>query len=366
VTAPVVAAGRVYVAQPDTHRVLAFDADSGRSVWQFTANGRVDTPPTIHRGLCLFGTSTGWVYCLDAATGRMVWRLRAAPVDERIVAYGQVESPWPVPGSVLVVDETAYFAAGRQPLADGGILVFAVDPRTGKRRWVQRLDTVPQRGFYESSALEFDNFDLLFREGESVSMSRWQFDRKTGKMSCDRYNAYAKLNTGGGTAWVPRGAWSYPPRHQRRIKSYRPRRSLVAFRDNVVFGALQNGRTLFRRDFHLEKGEKFETRWPTGWGAGQLEKQGKPAWPNDRLAEKAKWKTEVFPPNSQQTIDAVVLAGDKLLLIGSDGELQVRMSRDGQLVGQQKVPAPMWDGLAVAAGRVFLTTADGRLLCLGQ
>ncbi|HID21577.1 MAG TPA: hypothetical protein EYP14_04165, partial [Planctomycetaceae bacterium] len=135
VTAPVVAGGRVYVAQPDAHRVSAFDTDSGRLLWQFTANGRVDTAPTIHRGLCLFGTNLGWVYCVDAATGRLVWRLRAAPVDERIVAYGQVESPWPVPGSVLVVGGTAYFAAGRQPLADGGILVFAVDPRTGQRRW---------------------------------------------------------------------------------------------------------------------------------------------------------------------------------------------------------------------------------------
>ncbi|HID24071.1 MAG TPA: hypothetical protein EYP14_16950, partial [Planctomycetaceae bacterium] len=254
----------------------------------------------------------------------------------------------------------------RQPLADGGILVFAVDPRTGQRRWVQRLDTVPQRGFYESSALEFDNFDLLFREGERVSMSRWQFDADTGTMSCDRWNAYAKLNTGGGDAWVPRGAWSYPPRHQRRIKSYRPRRSLVTFRDNVVYGCMQDAKTLFRRDFHLDEGEKFETRWVTGWGAGQLEKQGKPAWPNDRLAEKAKWKRDVFGPDSRQTIDALVLAGGKLVLVGSEGELQVRSADDGRLLDTQQVPAPMWDGLAVANGRVFLTTADGQLLCLGK
>ena len=91
-------------------------------------------PPTIHRGLCLFGTQER-LGLLPAGRRRprCVWRLRAAPVDERIVAYGQLESPWPVPGSVLVVDDVAYFAAGRQSLADGGILVFAVEPAERQR-----------------------------------------------------------------------------------------------------------------------------------------------------------------------------------------------------------------------------------------
>ena len=78
-------------------------------------------------------------------TGEMVWRLRATPDTERIVAYGQVESAWPVAGSVLVMDGRAYFAAGRQPLADGGIFLFAVDPLTGERDWVHRLDDMPQK-----------------------------------------------------------------------------------------------------------------------------------------------------------------------------------------------------------------------------
>ena len=141
--------------------------------WRFTANGRLDTPPAIHRGLCLFGSAAGWVYALRADTGEVVWRLRAAPTDQRIVAYGQVESPWPVPGAVLVMDDIAYFAAGRQPFADGGILVFAVNPLTGDRHWVQRIDSVPQKGFYENSGLEFDPFDILHAEGDGLAMSRW-------------------------------------------------------------------------------------------------------------------------------------------------------------------------------------------------
>ena len=101
----------VVVARPDAHEVVSLDSGDGSVQWRFTANGRIDTAPTLHRGLCLFGTKSGWVYCLRADDGRMVWRLRAAPTEEQIVAYGQLESPWPIPGSVLVVEGTAYFAA---------------------------------------------------------------------------------------------------------------------------------------------------------------------------------------------------------------------------------------------------------------
>ncbi|NQT88736.1 PQQ-binding-like beta-propeller repeat protein, partial [bacterium] len=171
VTPPVAAYGIVCVARPDQHEVIALDPKTGGVRWRFTANGRVDTAPTLHRGLCLFGTRNGWVYCLRADDGQLVWRLRSGPVDERIVAYGQVESPWPVAGSVLVVDDVAYFAAGRQPLADGGIHVCAVVPATGAVRWTQRLDTIPTKNFYGSSGLEYDPFDLLHREGKTVAMS---------------------------------------------------------------------------------------------------------------------------------------------------------------------------------------------------
>lgn len=366
ITSPVVAAGRVVVARPDAHEVVALDARSGAVAWRFTANGRVDTPPTLHRGLCLFGAKSGWVYCLRADDGRMVWRLRAAPLEEQIVAYGQLESPWPVPGSVLVVDDLAYFAAGRQSLADGGILIFAVEPADGTIRWVRRLDSVPQQGFYECSALEFDNFDLLHRQGDGVAMSRWVFDRKSGEMSLDRWAAFAKLNTGGGAAMVPQGCWSYAPRHQRRIPSYTPRRPLVVFRDNVLFGCLQGSSTVYRRDFDLEGGEQFDAKWMTGWAASGLSREGKMPWRSHRLAEKATWRVDVFGEDGGvPSIDAVVLARDRLLVAGSNGDLRV-LSTDGRPITRQSLPAPLWDGMAVAQGRLYYSTLEGKLVCLGE
>jgi outer membrane protein assembly factor BamB len=367
VTSPVVAGGIVCVARPDAHEVVALDSVSGAVRWRFTANGRVDTAPTLHRGLCLFGSKSGWVYCLRAADGELVWKRRAAPVDERIVAYGQLESPWPVPGSVLVIDEVAYFAAGRQSFADGGIFVFAVDPASGGLHWVQRLNTVPQQGFYESSALEFDNFDLLYRENDSVAMSRWTFDRKTGAMSVDRWNPFAKVNTGGGEALIPRGTWSYAPRHQPRIHADSALKPLTVVRDKTVYGCVQGLRSVYRRDFKLDEGETFDTKWMTGWAAGQVFGSGGKPWPSDRLAEKATWRVEMYPNAvADATIDALVLAADRLYLGGSDGKIRVLAGGDGAIIAEQSLSSPVWDGMAVAQERLYVSTADGRLVCLGS
>jgi hypothetical protein len=53
-TAPVIAEGRVFVASVDAHTVHAVAADSGQRLWDYTAGGRIDSPPTLHQGRVLF------------------------------------------------------------------------------------------------------------------------------------------------------------------------------------------------------------------------------------------------------------------------------------------------------------------------
>ncbi len=366
ISPPVIAAGRVFVTRPDAHQVLAFDANTAKPIWQFDANGRVDTPPTIHQGLCLFGSKSGMVYCLRANDGQLVWKIQAAPLDERIVAYGQIESPWPVPGSVLVVDDIAYFAAGRQSLADGGVLLFSVEVATGKINWTQRLDTIPQKGFYNSSGLEFDNFDLLHREGNGVAMSRWVFDREDGSMNVDPWRAYAKLNTGGGESMVPQGSWSYAPRHQTRTSTHEAKRSPVAFRGQTLVGSTQNKKGIYLTEFNKTTIDEFETKWLTGWAAGRASREGGTAWRSQRLAEKSKWQVTLFDKeNDKREVAAMILAADKIFIADSEGGIQVRSTTDGEQIWQSSLPTVMWDGLAIANGRLFVSTQDGQLICLG-
>jgi outer membrane protein assembly factor BamB len=379
VTAPTIAGKMAFVARPDVHEVVAIGIDSGKVRWRFTANGRVDTPPTIYHGLCLFGTHAGSVYTLNADTGQMVWHFRAAPSNERIVAYGQVESPWPVPGTVLIINDVAYFAAGRQPFADGGIFIFAVDPVSGQQHWVHRLDTIPQDGYYENSGLEFDPIDILHQEGYGIALSRWIISLDGKKVTVDKWNAFAKLNTGNGSVWVPRGCWTYGPRHQDRFRGEAPRRPLCTFRDNTVLSSFNGSTGLFRRDFDIENGEQFNSKWITGWEAARKGREGGTPFRTYRLAEKATWKTDPFTPESERSktmvpgtqltneVYGMVLAGDgRLFVVHKDGRLKVVSIADGSILAESKVPPPVWDGLAIANRQVYLTSQSGELVCIGE
>ncbi len=379
VSPPTIANGVAYIARGHAHEVVALDADTGVVRWRFIADGRVDTPPAIHKGLCLFGSASGHVHALRADTGAEVWKLRAAPTTERIVAYGQVESPWPVPGAILIVDDVAYFAAGRQPFADGGILIFAMDPLTGKRHWVQRIDTVPQKGYYENSGLEFDPFDVMHQEGDRVTMSRWLISRDGKDVQVDKWNAFAKLNTGGGSAYVHRGSWTYGARHVHRFPGEARRRPLAVFRDKTVYSSLNGTTEVFRRDFDLENGEQFSPKWITGWAAAGAARKGEKPYRTYRLAEKASWKADHFTSGEERAkkkprgtqlynrLHAMALSGDgKLYVAHEDGRLKMLSTKDGSVIAERRVPTPAWDGLAIANGRLYLTTRTGELLCLGD
>ena len=132
-SAPVIAGGRVFLASVDKHTVCALDAKTGKRLWDYATGGRVDSPPTVHRGLVLFGSADGYVYALRAADGQLAWRFRAAPMDRRVVAFEQVESAWPVHGSVLVHEGVLYCTAGRSIFLDGGIRMLRLDPVTGRK-----------------------------------------------------------------------------------------------------------------------------------------------------------------------------------------------------------------------------------------
>jgi len=102
ITPPVVVRDTLLVAEKDRHTLHAFDARTGKPRWRFTAGARIDSPPTIFGSLVLFGSLDGNVYCLHLEDGSKVWQFCAAPCERMVSAFGQIESAWPVHGSVVV------------------------------------------------------------------------------------------------------------------------------------------------------------------------------------------------------------------------------------------------------------------------
>jgi len=335
-TAPVVAGGKVFVASVERHQVHAVDAKTGRPAWRFIAGGRVDSPPTIYRGLCLFGCRDGWVYCLRASDGRLVWRLRAAPAERRIAAFGQLESAWPVFGSVLVRDGVAYFSAGHHANAEGGIQVYGVEPATGKVLW------------RNAPADEIVNNILQVTPKGNVYLGYYKvaFDPKTGRRVRDR----ARLRT------------SYAGFLNDEITRVVP-----------VFDAQRTVAV------HRAKLNKYRKRGPNVPGKGydvvlSVTRDGKPA---------PVWSREALPVR----INSVVLTRDVVFVAGPadapfnpkaknpwamiDGELGgvvlALSAANGKQLGELDLAAPpVLDGMAAAGGRLYLATRDGTLHCFGK
>ena len=181
-TSPVIAHGQVFVAQTDEHTLHSLNSEDGSSLWTFTAGARIDSPPTVSRGRVVFGCTDGWVYCLQANGGELIWRYRAAPLDRRTMAYEQLESLWPVHGSVLIRGETVYCVAGRSNFLDGGLRLIQLNLETGEKLSENVMDeTNPETGNNLQEKLQILQMpvglpDILSSNGKNLFMKSQKFD----------------------------------------------------------------------------------------------------------------------------------------------------------------------------------------------
>jgi outer membrane protein assembly factor BamB len=181
-TQPVVAGGRAFVASVNQQTVYALDANSGETLWKYTADGRIDSSPTVYKDLILFGSGDGRVHCLRAGDGAIVWRYLVAPQDRQNVFYQRLESVWPLHGSVLIQDDTVYALAGRNMFFDGGMRLVLLEPATGKVISETVLDeNDPATGknlqtLINTKYMPVANDDILSSDGERVYMQEQNFD----------------------------------------------------------------------------------------------------------------------------------------------------------------------------------------------
>jgi outer membrane protein assembly factor BamB len=178
-TAAVVAGGLAIVGDIDHNEIIAVDVNDGSVQWRSMLGGRVDSAPTAYQGICLVGDHTGYVSAIKIKTGELIYKLRIAPDEKRMVSYGKVESVWPVIGGVMVADGKAYASAGRTQGSDGGLVVRAFAPETGQSLWSTAL---PQNGPNLVEKKPKRN-DTLARHGDFLTVMGHWMNLKTGKIS---------------------------------------------------------------------------------------------------------------------------------------------------------------------------------------
>ena len=139
-TPPVAVGDRVFVGGSDG-RVVCMDGESGERLWQRFIGGHVFGAPYVWQGRLYVAGGDGYVYAFEAATGRPLWRFRVAPVERRVMVFGELMSTWPVVSGALVHDGLLYAAAGLT--AEDGARVVALNAETGELAW-ECADLAPQ------------------------------------------------------------------------------------------------------------------------------------------------------------------------------------------------------------------------------
>ncbi len=392
------AQGRVFVAQIDAHTVHALDAASGERLWQYTVGGRVDSPPTLFQELVLFGSADGYVYCLRAMDGALVWRFLAAPQHRYAVAFDQVESVWPVHGSVLVQQGVAYVAAGRSSHLDGGIWLYGLDPATGRVVAQHRIesehpvvtdppdnaDTYAKQ--IKQNMLDYKTFlaadrsdafsmqgainDVLVGDQDSIYLRHLRLDRDLVPQQQRRMHLYS-VSTLLDDYGHNRADWLLGSGNQSRLSVafpwYAKRRYMsvaygtaLAFDAQTVWSMRGSHPGLSRPVSYTLSAEPrsqvVNRDFPDTWPGPKKTKTGKDS-DDENWSAPLSWVPR-----------ALIRAGDSVVVSGREGDkgvLQVVSSRTGKVQGTHPLSAsPVWDGLAVTGGCLYVTLEDGSVLCM--
>ena len=356
-TGPVVAGSVAAVSCVQTHRVVAVESSTGKERWRFTTGARIDTPPTLHGGRCTFGSRDGWVYSLRASDGALAWKFRGAPADERILAFGQLESRWPVIGGVTVDQDRLFFVAGRSGAVDGGMIAYALDSETGNVVW----ETPVTRG---------GRGDVGVKDGKGILLGRLlKFDLATGRpLRGDRNGFWSGSNRILDRAWETLSA-DDRSLHWMRVKQGFGAQSAISMMSikhkfqpgegSLVVGEPERKRVFAFRVKYIHWNVKPRDRNERG-GSLHAWQEGKELW------------TVSIPDDFQ--IESLVLAGNRLYAAGpvdrfrrkAGGKVWILSADDGRLLEEKAIGTrPVSEGLAVAGGRLYVSLEDGRLLCFG-
>lgn len=378
-TAPTAVGDLLFVAGQDGV-VRALSTADGASRWSCLTAGPVRLPPTIQDGRAYVGSADGYVYCLEAASGRLLWRFRAAPVERRIMIYGSLASTWPVNSGVLVRDGVAYAAAGL--IDSNGTYLYALSADTGKLKWQNnssgQVDPELRKGVSVQGDLIVAEGKLVLAGGNQVSPAAFDLDtgrllttsKLTGRPRANRgqevmlfRNRYVLL--GGRLMYYPADRTvnnaSFVLQGPERSFPLLDGRVPPAFDSNhFVFLDGQRGPFCSEPD-RIE--ELYRNYTPPAATGGKFAIAG-------LAAEARKW-------NATQTTRggtvSLALAANAALVVteppaepGKSFLLALDLA-DGHVLWQQALPGPAFpDGLLVdRAGRVIVTLLDGSVVCYG-
>jgi outer membrane protein assembly factor BamB len=380
----VAAAGRmIYFGSSSDNKIYALDAVTGNECWSFFTGGPVRLAPTVRKDRVLVGSDDGFVYCLTAENGKLLWKVRGGPNDERLLGSGKMISRWPVRTGVLVDSDVAYFGAGIFPHEN--VYLCAVQADDGKIIW--KNDSISEQDAYRK---EFSPQGYLLAAGNRLFVPSGRalpvgFDRSSGReLFSSKYGwrgeqaggniggTYALLadeqiytgtqhhllalnqNTGRvGFGWFPgrrltvAGNMAYMATGRELIATDRTRYARASRLRNSLEYRIKSLRSSLRS----AKGEKRKKQQQQLENAEEELKQHR----SRNIKPTIRWR-------AQSDCDAELILTENLVIAGGQNKVNASNRDSGEVTWEAKVDGKA-RGLAVANGRLFVSTDTGKIYC---
>ena len=328
-SAVAVANGKVYTAgnfTKNTDAIICLDAASGKPVWRHEYpeplapkyySGGCSATPSVHDGKVYFASKSGKIFCLNADTGKVIWSK----------SFESKMPTWGFASSALIRGKAAIFNAG-----SAGV---AYDKDSGAVLWTSADDTC---GYATPVPFDHNGKTCLALFAKDTIMAVAADDGK-------------KL-------------WSFPWQTQYDVNAADP-----VVSGTQVFITSGYGRGACLVDFAGTEPKKvWENKNMRAHMSGPVLIGGYLYGFDDNRLTCLDWKTgEPKWVEKSPAKGALMAAGDKLIVLGEAGRLAIVAATPTaykEIAAAQVLDGRCWTMPILAGGRIHVRNSDGHLVCL--
>jgi len=349
---PIVLGKLLFIGSMISDSITAYDTETGAEKWRYYTQGPVRFAPAAANGRLYAVSDDGYLYCLAAKTGKLLWKFRGGPSDRMVLGNDRLVSMWPARGAPVVYDNRVYFAAGIWPFM--GTFIHALDAETGKVVWTnsgsgstwtkQQHSTGAFAGVAPQGYIAATKDKLLVSGGRTVPAV---YDRQTGELIYYHPSVRRVSKDIGGYGVTVNGEYFY---NRNIVCNLKDGKDLVAYWPGVTIDNfvhwVKDGK-LTASGFPVIT-EKVKNRYGRTVRISYL---------------KPKWTAKVDPAPDYVTMKA----GHRLYGWAEDGAvIAIDIYQEGKplssLVG--KIAGEPWS-LAAADKKLFVVTKEGGVFCFG-
>ena len=202
---PIIVGDLVLFGSSVDEQVYALDAATGAVRWRFFTEGPIRFAPAAWKDSVFVASDDGYLYALALSDGKVLWKHRAGPSEQRVLGNEHMISHWPARGGPVVFEDKVYYSGGIWP--SDGVFLYALDAKTGEKLWSNTESggirmAQPHGGAEAVSGVAPQGYLLATPESILVPTGRAvpaAFAREDGEL---RYYQLAKNQQRGGTRVV--------------------------------------------------------------------------------------------------------------------------------------------------------------------